>query len=321
MNIDLNDLHKTLTSETLAATDRLCAHLQTTSTRDYDRLFSIVFDRLKPLLIEDHAIEVEVRAQLFRGIVERTPLDPHIQTALEQSYIDFIQTNASQELQSFAANNTTIKKLASVSPETPLSFFYGQWMPEMPLKEALKYMETPIQSAMDNLRCDIARRPTQQQRAAYLNMSVDDKCKKILKLYNDEYRNMDRFKFAVETLKSHPKFNDLLNYVLSEADYANDTLIGHPLMNFDNYLTVSQQPLMKLKNEIVSLNDQFQEKKITTIGDLWVSDIVDRCKNLLHSMAKEHVVTVSKSSIEQFRAKDPHKEPIEDNHFQTPQRV
>jgi len=271
--------------------------------------------------MEEHAIDVEVRAQLFRGIVERSPLNQHSKTALEQSYIDFIQTHGSEDLQSFITNNTTINSISSVSSETPLSFFYGKWMPEMPIKEALVYINDSLRSAMSTLRRDITRRPTQQQRGAYLIMSVDEKCKKILNLYNDEYRNMDEFRFAVDTLKSHPKFNDLLNYVLSEADYANDTLIGHPLMNFDNYLTVSQQPLIQLRNEITSLNIQFQETKIIMVGEFWISEVVERCTKLLQSMAQENVVAVSKNSIENFRTKDPQKETIEQNHSKLTQRV
>lgn len=312
MNLDIDDLHKICTTETFLATDHLCKHLNTTNTQDYDVLFSMIFERLRPLFMEDHSIDVEVRAQLFRGIVERTPLNQHTKTTLEQSYIDFIQTHSSEPLKSFITNRSTTSGLEWVSCDTPLSFFYGPWIPEMPLKEVLEYIEDPLRSVLGTLRRDIARRPTVQQRAAYAKMSVDEKCKHILKLYNDEYRNMDQFKFAVGHLKNHPKFNELLNYVLSEADYASATLINHPLLDFDNYLTVSQQPLTELKTELVALNQQFQKQKITMMGESWVSDIVERCTKLLRSMAQENVVTVSKNSIEQFRTKGAPIDPIEE---------
>lgn len=321
MNLEFQQLQQILTSETLLATDHLSKHLETSNTHDYDVLFAIVFERLQPLIAEDHPIDVGVRAQLFRGICERTPLDKHTKTTLEKAYSEFIETNSSKDLQMFIANRTTIKGMEWVYNETPVSFFYGPWMPEMPLKEALKYMKDPIRSAMHNLRENVVRRPTQQQRSVYLNMSVDEKCKQLLKLYNDEHRNVDQFKFAVGALKSHPKFNELLNYVLSEADYANFTLTDHPLLDFDNYVTTSQQPLLVLKNELVALNQQFQEKKIKLIGEHWISDVVRRCEKLLISMAQEPMVTVSKTSIEQFRAKESPTENIEEGHLKFKQQV
>lgn len=321
MNLDIHDLHKILTSESLLAADHLSKLLDTENAQDYDALFSIVFERLESLITEDHPIDVEVRAQLFRGISERTPLDSHLKTKLANSYIEFIQTHSSEPLKSFITNRSTTAGLDSVSCDTPLSFFYGPWVPEMPLKEALEYIENPLRSAFGTLRHDIARRPTVQQQRAYAKMSVDEKCKHILKLDDEEYRNMDRFKFAVGHLKNHPKFNELLNYVLSEADYANSTLINHPLLNFDNYLTVSQQPLTELKTELVDLNTQFQTKKIAMMGDPWVSNIVERCKKLLHSMAHNNVVAVSKSSIEQFRAKDTPTDHTKEDNLTLTQRI
>lgn len=192
--------------------------------------------------------------------------------------------------------------LDTVNTETPLRFFYGPWVPEMPIKEALEHLENPIKDVVRYFNYNT--RPTQQQRQTYLNMSMDDKCKQLQKIYSDDRGDRERFKRAFDVLKSHPKFNELLDYVLGDEGCSTTTLSDHPLLNFDTYLTVSREPLMALKNELVALNTQFQDQKIQTAGTSWISDVVHRCENLLRSMAKDHVITVGKNSIEQFRAKE-----------------
>lgn len=156
---------------------------------------------------------------------------------------------------------------------------------------------------------------------AFFSFSTGEKNKHLLKIYNDEYRDLERYKIFVDILKDHPKFNELLNHVLANEDRPSCMISKHPLLDFDNYLTVSRAPLEALKNELVSLNERFQGHKIKMAAKIWMQDIVLRCEKLLYSMAKEQVVSVSKNSIEQFRAKDAPTENIEEGHLKLKQHV
>ena len=293
MKLDFGELQTLLTQETFVASDCVATHLSA-SGDEYDRIFSIVFETLTPLMTRDVPIDISARAALIRGVAQRTQTDASIHVVANEAYSTFLtQTLSSEHLDFIGGLNQ--QDLQDVTVDTPLTLFYGPWMPEISLKIHLL--------SMGKVARDMGMYHSKQKnrRLNYDHMTLVDKCNHLWSACSALGSiSAEEFRLAVAALEFHPNFNLLVDRLLSpeEKILSAFTFDAEPLLQFEHYIDGSQSVLRSLRSEIARANETFRDQKIQLVTSSWSACVSERCSRLLDGMTQNILSALDASNYD-----------------------
>lgn len=320
MQLQLEHLYQILTQECFSAADRFAPLICTTTQSQYDIVVHNMAQKFKSIVMWDGEIEKGVRQTVLHNMIERTHIDSSSHETVDRMFLDFLSKHASESLNKTLDNFPECVKFSSRVNESgrPIieqQWLFGPWMPEYALKDALAGL---------------------LQVSHYLSFGREER-----KLKGSELVSLIRTKLKPQECSQYLNFFETFLHVFRhhhlKDNYINN--LTHRSSEFDHrshYFTFqsclsqkTREQVALFQQEIQCLWDQFSPQRIDILSKHLAQTVWQRCNSMMTSMidapmivSDNHTcVTIDKSSIEQFRAKDPHKEPIEANHFQTPQRV
>lgn len=315
MELNFDDLYHILTEQGLIAADRMCTLLsQHQDSQWYEEFFQANVNALKPIVMCDHEIGIEARQKLIGGVVERMGLGEDIMEQVGRVFAQFVGTEASPEFRVFFQDIDTDhlwSHIREVTPHTQASFFY-KLLPE--LADHAHAFQVLSRAAHELTLHSIRTRSSNKQwRLVDSDTSKTKAMERVVeRIEHASIPNLQQTRQALDLLQNHHNFLFFANHLLliEHTNYDNHTKLERQLFNLENQLPDHFQHTIKIVHaETLALLEKFHPIALRSTSRLWADKVAQRCRNLLDHMqnAPDEIYTtvvVSKSSIEERRAKD-----------------
>jgi len=305
MNLQMEELFNVLTQECFFAADRFKDDLGVQTHGEYDTAFKHFSTALHPVVMWDGLIPEEARKSIVRGVVERSNLTDNMHLMVDQQFVEYVKTHASETfkpvldifLHTFKPGNCSGRNFKHSFERFSPSLFYGEWMEEYPLQ--------PIISTLRSMHYK-TKFPAKKSE----KYSVNER----LNIISSQWKNTEEgafFSNFVKEYSTHPKFSA----IIEKMGYENDGIFhfsDHSFVNFQDVIgSKNQARLCEFTQEIFNHWTAFNTTRVSVLSSMLALEIQQRCVGLLKNMECDvgadlsvTVAPLEKSNVEDFRNKN-----------------
>ena len=304
MQLHLDHLYQILTTEAFCAADRLKPMLRSTTQSQYDQIVQNIASELKSVVMFDGEIEEGARQTLVHNIIERMEVEAFMHHNVDKKFSLFVQQQIPEEfheiIETLALDTRNLS--ARVKDDGQLNiqieWFWGAWMPEYPLKEALEGLEK-VHKFLEFSRDE--RDFTGDKRLALIHTKLKKEAAP-----RTHQRLFERF---LQAFEHHPLRDD---YIQCVGKRSSIPMLKYNSFNCNRCITSDTRNQIHLvSGELHRLWDAFAATRIDILSRQVGEHIRQRCNALIECMVNapmttsvEVAVAVDKSSVERYREKD-----------------
>lgn len=298
MNLNMDDLYKTLASECFFAADRFNDMVGAQTQEEYDSVFKHVATAVQPIVMWDGVISEAAREVVVRGVVERSYLTNEMHVLVDQQFFEYVRANASEGVLNLleplverrAKGDFSAKNYEHSYRRFDPALFYGAWMEEYALQEVVEKLSTLHYKT----RVPFNKNGySQKERIDIIALQWQGTPEGII------------FENFLNTYSTHAKFSQIVDSLGHDRDgYDRFVKFGTLLSDETNKI------LWDLCYEMERHWNNFNFQRVNILSSQLAQSVQARCADLLRHMEQDAgleiaipVQPLDKSNVEEFRQK------------------